>query len=80
MMRDVIRDGYERGLPVAEIARLCGMTSTAVRTMAHRTGLRHQSKAGLVSAIWEMDEDERRAAFARRAAEGARKALEGAEV
>lgn len=40
--REIIRDGYQRGLPVAEIARLAGSTPGSVRVIASKMGLIHQ--------------------------------------
>lgn len=39
--RDIIKDGYQRGLPVAEIARLADSTPGSVRVIASNMGLRH---------------------------------------
>lgn len=39
--REIIRDGYQRGLPVAEIARLAGSTPGSVKVIASRMRLLH---------------------------------------
>ncbi len=42
--REIIRDGYQRGLPVAEIARLAGSTPGSVKVIAHNMGIKHQRR------------------------------------
>lgn len=40
--REIIRDGYQRGLPVTEIARLADSTRGSVKVIAHRMRLTHR--------------------------------------
>lgn len=42
--REIIRDGYARGLPVAEIARLADSTPGSVKVIAHKMGIKHQKR------------------------------------
>lgn len=40
-LREAVRDGYARGVPVAEIARRLGLAKSTIKVTAHRMGLRH---------------------------------------
>ena len=43
-MRDVIVEGYARGLPIAEIAALAGTTYDSCRATASRLKLKHPNR------------------------------------
>jgi len=43
-MRAIVRDGYERGIPIREIAVLAGSTYHSVRAMGSRLKLIHPSR------------------------------------
>ena len=43
-MRAIVRDGYERGIPIREIAVLAGSTYHSVRAMGSRLKLVHPSR------------------------------------
>jgi hypothetical protein len=42
--RDIIRAGYAKARPVADIARDCESTPGSVKVTAHRMGIRHGSR------------------------------------
>lgn len=64
---------YRQGASVAEIGRQYGLSERQVYIRLNELGVVFVSKAP--SDIWSLPENERRIAFARRAARGARKQL-----
>lgn len=72
---NLIWQRYGQGLTPEEISAEVGITANHVRKILLNNGEALSKSIGGVDSIWELDEAQRRLAFARRAQRGARKAL-----
>lgn len=73
--RNLIWQRYGEGNTPAEIAVEAGMSEKQVRKILLDNGKSASVSIGGVDSIWELEDNQRRVAFARRAQRGARKAL-----
>lgn len=72
---NLIWQRYGQGSTPEEIASEVGMTASHIRKILLDNGEAASASIGGVDSIWELEENQRRIAFARRAQRGARKAL-----
>lgn len=72
---NLIWQRYGQGSTPEEIAAEVGMTASHIRKILLDNGEAASASIGGVDSIWELEENQRRIAFARRAQRGARKAL-----
>lgn len=86
--QNLFRELWEQGVSSAEMGRMLGMSGKGVRKKARRMNLPMRAHGKRQNpnpspydhrSVWELPEDQLRAAITRRAAMAAREALEAAE-